>query len=148
MTNTKDTAPPDAAEARDEAYPMPSRFYDVMHQVWAVLLQAGNQGNATYKWTAEPYEPIWNDGFDAGIEHERAGSGWVAVSDRLPDDDIDVLVSVDGEDVFKAYNVGGVFYHSHNGKNVLGNVTAWRHLPEPHQQPAANGEEVNDAAND
>lgn len=55
--------------------------------------------------------------------------GWIPVTDRLPQDDEDVLVWVDGTHRDMAYRDEGVWYDEEH--NHLKNITHWMPLPEP-----------------
>ena len=54
---------------------------------------------------------------------------WIPVTDRLPQDDEDVLVWVDGTHRDMAYRDEGVWYDEEH--NHLKNITHWMPLPKP-----------------
>ena len=55
--------------------------------------------------------------------------GWIPVTDRLPQDDEDVLVWVNGTHRDMAYRDEGVWYDEEH--NHLKNITHWMPLPAP-----------------
>ena len=76
-----------------------------------------------------------NEGVDACIREARKSeqqSGWIPVTERLPEDDAFVLVScrtkrgVNG--INRAYYMDGAWH----GSGSMSGVTAWMPLPEPY----------------
>ena len=60
---------------------------------------------------------------------------WIPVTDRLPQDDEDVLVWVNGTHRDMAYRDEGVWYDEEH--NHLKNITHWMPLPEPPKEGEA-----------
>ena len=60
---------------------------------------------------------------------------WIPVTDRLPQDDEDVLVWVNGTHRDMAYRDEGVWYDEEH--NHLNNITHWMPLPEPPKEGEA-----------
>ena len=69
-------------------------------------------------------------------ETEQYNNGWIACSDRLPDVEADVLLSLRSIDVHTGFmsNTEGYFYVDGEGYVEFENVLAWQPLPEPYQQ--------------
>ena len=63
------------------------------------------------------------------------GGLWIPVTDRLPQDDEDVLVWVNGTHRDMAYRDEGVWYDEEH--NHLKNITHWMPLPEPPKEGEA-----------
>lgn len=66
---------------------------------------------------------------------EKYKDGWIPVSERLPDVEADVLLSLRSLDVYTGFraNTEGCFYVEGEGYVKFENVLAWMPLPEPYQ---------------
>ena len=63
------------------------------------------------------------------LKERRERDRWISVSEKLPDKEGCYIVSTDYGDVTMCIFVKGIFFLN------LGNVTAWRPLPEPYIKP-------------
>ena len=63
-------------------------------------------------------------------------NGWIACSDRLPEEEADVLLSLRSLDVYTGFraNAEGCFYIDGDGYVEYENVMAWMPLPEPYKE--------------
>ena len=62
-------------------------------------------------------------------------NGWIACSERLPEEEADVLLSLRSLDVYTGFraNAEGCFYIDGDGYVEYENVIAWMPLPEPYK---------------
>ena len=81
------------------------------------------------------------DSMDEAIEivqqvAEEYNDGWIPCSERLPDVEADVLLSLRSLDVHTGFmsNTEGYFYVDGEGYVEFENVLAWQPLPEPYQE--------------
>lgn len=67
---------------------------------------------------------------------EKYNGGWIACSERLPDVEADVLLSLRSLDVNTGFmsNTEGYFYVDGEGYVEFENVLAWQPLPEPFKE--------------
>lgn len=63
-------------------------------------------------------------------------NGWIACSERLPEAEADVLLSLRSLDVYTGFraNAEGCFYIDGDGYVEYENVIAWMPLPEPYKE--------------
>ena len=63
-------------------------------------------------------------------------NGWIPCSDRLPEEEADVLLSLRSLDVYTGFraNAEGCFYIDGDGYVEYENVIAWMPLPEPYKE--------------
>ena len=61
--------------------------------------------------------------------------GWIPCSERLPDIEADVMLSLRSLDIYTGYraNTEGMFYVAGEGYVEYENVLAWQPLPEPYK---------------
>ena len=66
---------------------------------------------------------------------EGYNNGWIPCSERLPEVEADVLLSLRSLDVYTGFmaNTEGYFYVEGEGYVKLENVLAWQTLPEPYK---------------
>ena len=66
---------------------------------------------------------------------EEYNNGWIACSERLPDAEADVLLSLRSLDIYTGFraNTEGMFYVEGEGYVEYENVLAWQPLPEPYK---------------
>ena len=67
---------------------------------------------------------------------EEYNGGWIPCSERLPDVEADVLLSLRSLDVYTGFmsNTEGHFYVDGEGYVEFENVLAWQPLPEPFKE--------------
>ena len=67
---------------------------------------------------------------------EEYKGGWIACSERLPDVEADVLLSLRSIDVHTGFmsNTEGYFYVDGEGYVEFENVLAWQPLPQPYKE--------------
>ena len=67
---------------------------------------------------------------------EEYNGGWIACSERLPDVEADVLLSLRSIDIHTGFrsNTEGYFYVDGEGYVEFENVLAWQPLPEPFKE--------------
>lgn len=107
-----------------------------------VTLRCGNRGDFDFmeveavkqivNQLAEEYKEINIPTIDAG---ELLGNGWIPCSERLPEVEADVLLSLRSLDVYTGFraNTEGCFYVEGEGYVEFENVLAWKPLPAPYQ---------------
>lgn len=63
-------------------------------------------------------------------------NGWIPCSERLPEEEADVLLSLRSLDVYTGFraNAEGCFYIDGDGYVEYENVIAWMPLPEPYKE--------------
>ena len=63
-------------------------------------------------------------------------NGWIPCSERLPEEEADVLLSLRSLDVYTGFraNAEGCFYIDGDGYVEYENVMAWMPLPEPYKE--------------
>ena len=63
-------------------------------------------------------------------------NGWIACSEKLPEEEADVLLSLRSLDVYTGFraNAEGCFYIDGDGYVEYENVIAWMPLPEPYKE--------------
>lgn len=66
---------------------------------------------------------------------ELTRPAWIAVGDRMPDDEITVLAYA-GSDIFMAYHCDGAWLTDEREREIRG-VTHWMDLPEAPETPEA-----------
>ena len=68
-------------------------------------------------------------------EAEKYNNGWIPCSERLPEVEADVLLSLRSLDIYTGFraNTEGCFYVEGEGYVKYENVLAWQPLPEPYQ---------------
>lgn len=66
---------------------------------------------------------------------EEYNNGWIPCSERLPDAEADVLLSLRSLDIYVGFmaNTEGMFYVEGEGYVEYENVLAWQPLPTPYQ---------------
>lgn len=58
-------------------------------------------------------------------------TSWIAVTERLPDDDELVLVALSDGEVWTGYHDADAWMDNVTGSAMNGQVTHWQSLPEP-----------------
>ncbi|MGN0246805.1 MAG: DUF551 domain-containing protein [Lachnospiraceae bacterium] len=75
-------------------------------------------------------------------------NGWIPCSERLPEVEADVLLSLRSLDIFTGFraNTDGYFYVEGEGYVKYEKVLAWQPLPEPYQQNVCTADDcpIND----
>lgn len=68
-------------------------------------------------------------------------NGWIACSERLPEIEADVMLSLKSLDVYTGFmaNTEGCFYVEGEGYVEAENVLAWMPLPQPYKERDTNG---------
>lgn len=72
---------------------------------------------------------------DIPSTHQADNNGWIPCSERLPDIEADVMLSLRSLDVYTGFraNTEGCFYVEGEGYVEFENVLAWQPLPQPYQ---------------
>ena len=77
-----------------------------------------------------------------GNDINVGSNGWISCSERLPDVEADVLLSLRSIDVHTGFmsNTEGYFYVDGEGYVEFENVLAWQPLPQPYQPKGEHDE--------
>lgn len=80
-------------------------------------------------------EEVTEAEIDALVEAKENNCGWIPCSERLPDAEADVLLSLRSLDIYVGFmaNTEGMFYVEGEGYVEYENVLAWQPLPTPYQ---------------
>lgn len=80
-------------------------------------------------------EEVTEAEIDALVEAKEYNNGWISCSERLPEVEADVLLSLRSLDVYTGFraNTEGCFYVEGEGYIKSENVLAWQPLPAPYQ---------------
>ena len=72
----------------------------------------------------------------------KNNNGWIPCSERLPEVEADILLSLRSLDVYTGFraNTEGCFYVEGEGYVEFENVLAWQSLPEPYKPEEKQGE--------
>lgn len=132
-----------------------------MQELEKILKEIGElRGQAGSECTSEDHyiKKAWEHCLDrvVGIIRKHMNDGWISVEERLPEDDVDVLVTyADIDDEEYADITTTTYGNAYLGGNKLDfkewrspfeyfksnyKVTAWQYLPEPYR-PERNSEE-------
>lgn len=99
------------------------------------------------KGNYDSYSDGMNDAFEEAIQivnqlaeeynqdSTKNNQGWIPVTERLPEIEADVLVSLRSLDVYTGFraNTEGCFYVDGEGYVEIENVLAWQPLPSPYK---------------
>lgn len=126
------------AEARDRIKALPSHVHNItMGEIiasknWAedYMTKCGNNGNIINNMLKETFIAGFKKGV-AEVKLKQKDSGWIPVTERLPENDDSVLVT-HYQGVGKAWWNGR--YWSNSMTKELKTVSAWMPLPEPYQE--------------
>ena len=78
------------------------------------------------------YEQGWNDALRS--VYRNAPNSWIPVTERLPENDTEVLYCDEHEVIGTCHFWDGFNKYKHsNGENEMTDIVAWMYLPEPYK---------------
>ena len=116
---------------------MKKAFDKILERLEESYIDCFHQGDYKFNNAIDKAEQIVQEVEEEFATDTNVGTnGWIPCSDRLPEEEADVLLSLRSLDVYTGFraNAEGCFYIDGDGYVEYENVVAWQPLPEPYKE--------------
>ena len=112
-------------------------FEKILDRLEESYIDCFHQGDYKFNNAIDKAEQIVQEVAEEFATDTNVGTnGWIPCSERLPEEEADVLLSLRSLDVYTGFraNAEGCFYIYGDGYVGYENVIAWMPLPEPYKE--------------
>ena len=116
---------------------MNEAFEKILDRLDESYIDCFHQGDYKFNNAIDKAEQIVQEVAEEFATDTNVGTnGWIPCSERLPEEEADVLLSLRSLDVYTGFraNAEGCFYIDGDGYVEYENVIAWMPLPEPYKE--------------